>query len=133
VSQVKELRVALTVHDFDGVLGLLRDGLGLELLQEWSNPGGHGVPLQIEKATLELFDEAQAAWVDQVEAGERVSGTVRLAFQVDSLSQTAPLFEQAGAKARPPVITPWGDQNQRLETPEGLQITLFALPNEAEP
>lgn len=126
-----ELRVALTVQDFEGGLRLFRDGLGLQVLQEWNNPAGRGVLLQVDKATLELFDEGQAEMVDQIEAGERVSGVVRLALQVDSLGEAARLFEQVGAKLKPPVLTPWNDHNQRLETPEGLQITLFA-PKEAQ-
>jgi lactoylglutathione lyase len=129
MSEVKEFRIALTVRDFDAALRLFRDDLGLKYLDEWSN-GGRGVLLQIERATLELFDEAQAAGIDQLEAGERVSGVLRLALQVDSLAQTAALFEGTGAKIRPPVQTPWGEQNQRLQTPEGLQVTLFEAAKE---
>ena len=29
-----------------------------------------------------------------------------------------------------PVITPWGDRNVRLSAPDGLQITLFQVPDE---
>ena len=130
MSQLRELRVALTVQDFEGVLRLFRDGLGLPLLQEWNNPGGRGVLLQVDKATLELFDQGQAQMVDQIEAGERVSGVVRLALQVDSLEAAAGLFAQAGASLRPAVLTPWNDLNQRLETPEGLQVTLFSSKGE---
>ena len=34
------------------------------------------------RATLELFDEAQAVMVDHLEVGRRVSGKVRIALQV---------------------------------------------------
>jgi hypothetical protein len=31
-----------------------------------------------------------------------------------------------------PVLTPWGDLNVRLRSPEGLQITLFQTSNEVK-
>jgi hypothetical protein len=32
----------------------------------------------------------------------------------------------------PPVVTPWGDYNVRLEDPDGMQITLFQAPDDRE-
>ena len=69
-----EFRVVLTVPDFDRALAFYRDALGLEQVADWSAENGRVVLLEAGRATLELFDESQAAYVDEVEAGRRVSG-----------------------------------------------------------
>ena len=51
---VKELRLALTVDDFDGALAFYRDTLGLELRDMWVAEGSRGVLLEAGRATLEL-------------------------------------------------------------------------------
>jgi catechol 2,3-dioxygenase-like lactoylglutathione lyase family enzyme len=60
VSGVTELRVALTVPDFDEALAFYRDALGLEQIADWSSDAGRVVVLDGGRATLELLDEAQA-------------------------------------------------------------------------
>jgi uncharacterized glyoxalase superfamily protein PhnB len=75
---------------------------------------------------VELFDERQAQSVDRIEAGRRVSGSVRLALEVEDVDGTATLLVDAGATAEaPPVVPPWGGRNARLRTPDGMQLTLF--------
>jgi len=123
---VTELRVALTVADFDEAVAFYRDALGLEQIADWSTADGRVVALAAGRATLELFDEAQAETVDRIEAGRRVSGTVRLAFEVTDSDATARRLAAAGAKeVAPPVTTPWGDRNARVQAPDGMQLTLF--------
>ena len=83
--------------------------------------------LDAGRATIELFDERQAESVDRIEAGGRVSGPVRLAFEVDELDGTAQRLFAAGATAEaPPVLPPWGGRNARLRVPDGMQLTLFS-------
>jgi catechol 2,3-dioxygenase-like lactoylglutathione lyase family enzyme len=126
VGEVSELRVVLTVSDFDGALAFYRDALGLEQLADWSSDGGRVVLLNAGRATLELFDEAQAETVDAIEAGRRVSGTVRIALEVPDSEATAQRLVAAGAdEVAPAVTTPWGDRNARVQTPGGMQLTLF--------
>jgi catechol 2,3-dioxygenase-like lactoylglutathione lyase family enzyme len=116
----------LTVDDFDRVLGFYRDTLGLEQIADWSSEDGRVVLLEAGRATLELFDEAQAESVDRIEAGGRVSGPVRLAVQVDELEETALRLVAGGAEqVADPVAPPWGGRNARFQTPDGLQLTLF--------
>ncbi|MBV8257315.1 MAG: VOC family protein [Actinobacteria bacterium] len=124
-----ELRVALTIPDFDTAVAFYRDALGLAQLADWSGEDGRVILLDAGRATLELFDERQAESVDRIEAGRRVSGHVRLAVEVDDIDGTARRLLAAGASAEaPPVVPPWGGRNARLRTPDGMQLTLFSEP-----
>ena len=126
MSGVSELRVALTVADFDRALAVYRDGLGLTELADWSSEQGRVVLLDAGRATLELFDERQAEMVDAIEVGRRVSGTVRLALRVVNGAEAAGRLVAAGAEqVAAPVTTPWGDRNVRVQAPDGMQLTLF--------
>jgi lactoylglutathione lyase len=126
MGDVQELRFVLTVADFEAALAFYRDELGLEQIADWSSDDGKVVALAAGRATLELFDEAQAESVDRIEAGQRVSGTVRLAFEVADSGATALRLIAAGAEeVAPPVLAPWGDRNARVQAPDGMQLTLF--------
>lgn len=126
MANVTELRVALTVADFDQALAFYRDALGLEQIADWSSDDGRVVVLEAGRATLELLDEPQASLVDGIEAGRRVSGPVRLALEVPDSEELARRLVDAGAEqAAPPVLTPWGDRNARVRAPDGMQLTLF--------
>jgi catechol 2,3-dioxygenase-like lactoylglutathione lyase family enzyme len=123
---VLQLRVALTSGDFERTLRFYADGLGMEPAAFWNNDGGRAAMLELGQATLEIFDEAQALAVDQVETGARISGHVRLALQVPDLDAAIERLVSHGAVlVHPAVLTPWGDRNARFEDPDGLQLTLF--------
>lgn len=127
MSDVIELRVALTVQDFEEAVAFYRDSLGLTQLEDWSSDIGRVILLDGGKATLELLDEAQAAAVDEIEVGARVSGTVRIALEVADSQMTSRRLIAAGAKEMaPPILTPWGDRNARVRAPDGMQLTLFS-------
>jgi methylmalonyl-CoA/ethylmalonyl-CoA epimerase len=122
-----QLRVVLTVPDFDEAVAFYRDTVGLEQLADWSGQDGQVILLDAGRATIELFDERQAESVDRIEAGRRVSGPVRLAFGVDDIDSTADRLVEGGAEAEAqPVVPPWGGRNVRLRTPDGMQLTLFS-------
>jgi len=126
MADVTELRVALTVADFDEAVAFYRDALGLEQVADWSGDDGKVILLSAGRAMLEIFDQAQAEKVDAIEAGQRVSGVVRLALEVEDSTETARRLVAAGAEeVAPPVITPWGDHNARVRAPDGMQLTLF--------
>jgi lactoylglutathione lyase len=128
VAEVTELRVALTVVDFDEALSFYRDALGLEQLADWSSETGRVVVLEAGRAMLELLDEPQAETVDAIEAGGRVSGAVRLALEVPNSEETAKrLVNAGGEQLAMPVDTPWGDRNVRVRAPDGMQLTLFTV------
>lgn len=123
---ILQLRVAITTSDFERLVKFYCDGLGLEPAAVWNNDGGRALMLEMGKATLELFDERQAEVIDQLEAGKRVSGQIRFALQVPDLkSAMERLIANGATLVHPPVTTPWGDTNVRLQDPDGMQVTLF--------
>ena len=128
---VRELRLVLTVADFDRAVAFFRDTLSLPQTAAWENDGGHAVLLEAGRATIELFDDAQAKAIDQIEVGRRVAGQVRLAFHTeDSELAAGDLVRNGAVILGGPVVTPWGDCNVRLQGPEGIQLTLFTPPEE---
>lgn len=126
VNPVFELRVALTSQAYERIVKFYCEGLGIEPAAIWNNDGGRAVMLEMGKATLELFDERQAEVIDDLEAGKRVSGPIRFALQVpDLLTALERLLAHGATLVHPPVKTPWGDYNVRIQDPDGMQITLF--------
>jgi catechol 2,3-dioxygenase-like lactoylglutathione lyase family enzyme len=125
---VRELRVALTVDDYDEAVAFYRDALGLPQLEVWESPQGRVVLLDAGRATLELLELGHAAEVDEIEVGRRVAGPVRLALEVDDSPETAARLVQAGAAhVGGPVVTPWRHRNVRVQAPDGMQLTLFTV------
>jgi len=126
ITPVFELRVALTSQDYERIVKFYCEGLGLEPAAIWQNGDGHALILDMGKGTLELFDEAQAETIDQLEAGKRITGQIRFALQVPDLdSAVTRLLAHGAILVHPPVMTPWGDYNVRLQDPDGMQVTLF--------
>ncbi len=128
-NPVRELRLALTVENYDEALRFYRDALGLPVLDTWDGPDGQGILLDAGRATLEVLSTAQARMVDRTEVGaEGVSGPVRLALEVaDSLATAAALRDAGAEQLHEPVVTPWQHRNVRLRAPDGMQITLFTV------
>ena len=125
---VLELRVALTTKAYDRLMQFYCAGLGLEPAQLWTNEQGQAAILELGQATLEIFDEGHAAVVDQIEAGKRLSGPIRFALRVPDLqAATDRLLAHGAVMVHPPVVTPWGHHNVRLQDPDGMQVTLFQV------
>jgi lactoylglutathione lyase len=126
-DRVTELRVSITVSDFEKLRAFYRDTVGLPEAESWEFHG-HGVVFDVGRATLELIDEDHAAFVDEVEVGRSAgTGGIRLALAVPDAQAAAVRLTRGGANllagARP---TPWGDVNARTQPPEGPQLTLFS-------
>src|SRR6478672_9489284 len=80
-QDVRELRLVVTAPDYDEALHFYRDVLGLR---------------------------ERAAFIDEVEVGQRVAGHVRVAFEVSDSRATASKLEAAGATViAQPTVTPW--------------------------
>lgn len=125
---ILELRVALTVEDFERVVAFYEQGLGLDAAALWTRPEGRGVLYDLGRGTLEIFDEGHAAMVDQIETEGRTSGPVRFALEVPDLDAALERVLAWGATlVHEPVITPWQHRNARVQSPDGLQVTLYQV------
>ena len=130
---VHELRVALTVEDYELTLAFYRDGLELPLMETWEEEGARGALFEVGRATLEVLSVEHAEMVDRIEVGEPVGARVRLALEVDDSVKAAEKLVVAGAKlVGSPVVTPWNHRNVRLSDPDGVQLTLFTPLDQAE-
>ncbi len=129
MDDARELRLVLTVDDFDRALATYRDTLGLPQLEDYSAPTGRAVVLDAGRATIELADPDHAAYVDGLEVGRRVAPRVRLAFEVaDVDGRTDALVAIGATLVAPPTRTPWDTSNARLDASEGIQLTLWGAP-----
>jgi predicted enzyme related to lactoylglutathione lyase len=125
-SAVRELRLVVTAPDYEEAVRFYRDVLGLSEREAYATPDGRVTILEAGRATLELADQAQAEFIDQMEVGSRVAGHIRVAFQVDDAVAATAAAAGAGARVlAEPTTTPWNSLNARLEGPAGLQLTLF--------
>jgi predicted enzyme related to lactoylglutathione lyase len=130
-TSVRELRLVVTAADYDEAVRFYRDVLGLPERAAYASPDGRVTILEAGRATLEIADPAQAAFIDEVEVGRRVAGHIRVAFEVDDSAAMAGTLAEAGATVIADARrTPWGSDNARLEGPAGLQLTLFSGPDE---
>jgi lactoylglutathione lyase len=130
---VRELRVALTVDNYEEALAFYRDVLGLPVVKAFDQPEGSGVVLDAGRATLELLSTGQAALVDGIEVGSRMAGPVRLAMEVGDSAATARALVAGGAELLGgPVVTPWSHRNVRVRAPDGMQLTLFSVVDDRE-
>jgi lactoylglutathione lyase len=127
MTSVRELRLVVTVDDYDAALVFYRDVLGLTEQAAYSAPnGGRVTLLDAGRATIELADPRQADFIDEVEVGRRVAGRIRVAFEVDDGETATRRLVDGGAElVAGPTRTPWDSLNSRLEAPGGLQLTLF--------
>ena len=121
------MRLVVTATDYEAAVTFYRDVLGLPERAAYESPDGRVVILEAGRATLEIADPAQAAFIDRVEVGRRVAGHLRVAFEVDDSAAVTETLAAAGATVLAgPTRTPWQTMNARLEGPAGLQLTLFS-------
>lgn len=126
MGTVKELRLVVTVDNYDEAVAFYRDTLGLDELADFSSENGRVVLLEAGRATMEIVNADQAEYIDDVEVGRRVAGHIRVALEVDDSTRTSQRLERAGATViAEPTRTPWNSLNARLDAPGGLQLTLF--------
>lgn len=132
-TPVRQLRLVVTVEDYEKAVAFYRDILGLTEELAYSSPDGRVTILDAGRATLELTDPGHAEFIDRVEVGRRVAGKFRVAFEVDDATATTTRLAEAGADVlAEPTRTPWQSLNSRLTAPGQLQLTLFTELGAAE-
>ncbi len=126
-AAVTEMRLVVTAADYPAALRFYRDVLGLHEQAEFVSDGGGRVTiLEAGRATLEISNERNAEFVDEVEVGRRVAGPIRVAFEVPDTAVATRRLVAAGADlVAEPTVTPWSSLNSRVQAPGGLQLTLF--------
>ncbi len=124
---VAQLRVIVEVEDHEGALHFFRDVLGLEEQVAFEGEGDARVAiLNAGRATLELSNPSQMGLIDRVETGQVGSPPIRLAFEVTDTRAAADRLVAAGAPLLgAPRVTPWRSLNARIDSPAGVQVTLF--------
>lgn len=131
VGGVSELRVVITVDDYDAAVALYRDTLGMTQIADYSAPTGRVIVVDAGRATIEIADPQHAAYIDEVEVGRRVAGQIRIALEVaDTRHATTAALDHGATLIAAPTLTPWESLNSRLDDGNGIQLTLFG-PSEA--
>ena len=126
MTDVRQLRLVVTVDNYDEALAFYRDVLGLTEEAAFAAEGGRVSILDAGRATLEITDRPHAEYIDRVEVGRRVAGHIRVAFEVDDSAAVTRTLSLAGAEViAEPTVTPWNSLNARLEGPGDLQLTIF--------
>ncbi|HEX5858753.1 MAG TPA: TetR family transcriptional regulator [Microbacterium sp.] len=124
---VRQLRVVVQAPEFDETLAFYRDVLGMPQSEAYEAEGGARVAiLDAGRATLELANPAQVAFIDRVETDGVTSDRIRVALEVDDTAVIADRLVDGGARLEASAReTPWRSLNARLRGPAGLQLTLF--------
>jgi catechol 2,3-dioxygenase-like lactoylglutathione lyase family enzyme len=130
-----ELRICLRVSDLDAAIALYRDGLGMNVVDEWQHPGGQrGVLFGVVPAAIEIFDDAQWDLVDNAELGRTLHRDHALRIEARDTTHLAELADRVaaagGTRTGEVTTTPWEQTCLRMESGEGEQLSLFVLPDE---
>ncbi|WP_137844896.1 TetR family transcriptional regulator [Microbacterium sp. 2FI] len=126
-GSVRQLRVVVQAPDFEAALAFYRDAVGMPQAEAYEADGGARVViLDAGRATLELANAAQVAFIDTVETDGGASDPIRLGLEVEDTHAAAEALAAAGADVEASARqTPWRSLNARLRGPAGLQLTLF--------
>ena len=127
-GHVRQLRLVVRAEDFDEALEFYRDDVGMPQSAAFEADGGARVAiLEAGRATLEIANPAQVAFIDGVETdGDAPSDPVRVALEVADTAATVDDLADAGATVEASArVTPWNSLNARLRGRAGLQLTIF--------
>jgi len=127
LGSVRQLRVVVQASDFERTLAFYRDDVGMPQAEAYEADDGARVAiLDAGRATLEIANPAQVAFIDRVETDGGASDPIRIALEVDDTAGAMERLTDAGAEVEASARqTPWRSINARLRAPSDLQLTLF--------
>ena len=125
-SGALQLRLVIEADDYDTAIAFYRDSLGLVEEAAYQEGAARVMILDAGRATLEIINREQKAYIDDVEVGRSVAPHMRVAFEVaDAARVTESLTSAGAALVAPPTETPWRSLNARLDAPAGVHLTVF--------
>ncbi len=124
---VRQLRLVVQAPEFDAAVAFYRDVVGMPQAEAYEADGGARVMiLDAGRATLELANPAQVAFIDEVETDGGTSDRLRVGLEVADAAAAVERLAAAGAQVEASAReTPWRSVNARLRGPADLQLTLF--------
>ena len=133
---VRQLRLVVTAPEFDDALHFYRDVVGMPEREAYEADGGARVViLDAGRATLELANAAQVAFIDRIETDGgpgTASDRLRVALEVADADDAVRRWSSGGATLEASArLTPWRSRNARLRGPADVQLTVFEELGEA--
>ena len=117
MAAVEQFVFVIMTDRFDESVAFYRDGLGLELLEEWTEHG-HGAVLSAGgHARVELID---------TEVSDKPSATTFMGIQVDDVEAVHGRLVSIGASVRgEPIAKQWGGRGFVAFDPNGVAVNLY--------
>ena len=133
---VRQLRLVVTAPEFDDAVNFYRDVVGMPECEAYEADGGARVViLDAGRATLELANAAQVAFIDRIETGgdaRAASERLRVALEVADADAAVRRWSSGGAVLEASArLTPWRSKNARMRGPADVQLTVFEELGEA--
>lgn len=123
---MSELRVLVGTTDYDGTVAFYRDVLGFPVHEVWDDPDGRGTLLLA--ATAGLIEVIEDSPDHPAEAPRGVT----VSIEVPDVDTSHARLAAAGATITEPIgDRPWGHRNVGLRDPNGLDLVLFTVIDDA--
>jgi len=123
----QEVRIAIRVPSLKDSIDFYQHVFRLPLGEHWDFHG-QGQILPAGEAVIELLDEQHTRFVNAAEGDPAYDAPVRLAIGVSNVAEVLERVPAYGGQVVwGPQVTPWGDTNARIKTPEGQIVTVFQV------
>jgi uncharacterized glyoxalase superfamily protein PhnB len=125
---VTELRVLVGTTDYVGTVGFYRDVLGFPVHEVWNDPDGRGTLLRAAASGLIEVIE------DSPDHPAHAPRGVTVAIEVPDVDARHERLVDVGAPITEPLgDRPWGHRNVGFRDPNGLDLVLFTVLDDAAP